>query len=119
MRQIRFALIAGAGVLGLCAFAVAWSIGNYASPQEAVANAHVGPVVAPTGGGVSSAAQAPAPVPTAAVTQVPVQSTPFPGVPNTNPGGQANPSGGTASQQQQALEQFLQQLQQRNKPPRH
>jgi hypothetical protein len=110
MRQIRTALIAGAGVLVLCAIAVAWSIGAYVAPQSAVATTHVGPVVAPAAGNSGGSSQ-PAPLPTTAVTQEPVQpqSSPFPGVPN-NAGPGAAPPAGDRTQDQAALARFLEQL---------
>lgn len=111
MRQVRLALVAGVGVLVLCAIAVAASLADYVS-HPAVAVAHVPPVIAtPIDGQQQSALDlAPAPLPTTPVTDMPPPTS----VPSRPVGsGQANTG---------ALSRFLQQLQElqqrRHRPPR-
>ena len=105
MRQVRFAILAGVGVVVLCFVAVAGSLMEYVSHPE-VANVHVPPViVTPTS---SPADQAPAAAPAPITTSVPVDASPS--TPTPQPVAAA-PSRVVA--QSSDLARLLQQFQQR------
>jgi len=102
MRQVRLALIAGAGVLVLCVIALAVSLADYTGHPE-VANAHVPPVVGPAQADATS--PDPSPVPTVPVT-ITSEPTPAPA---------AQPPDRTRTQL--TFAQLLQQLEQRRHKP--
>ncbi|HEY4025385.1 MAG TPA: hypothetical protein VGO86_03055 [Candidatus Dormibacteraeota bacterium] len=115
MTQVRLAIVAGAGVLALCAIALIGSLLDYVS-HPAVANVHVPPAIGtpvPGSGSQVVAAAAPAPV----ITTTPVDPSPAPPAPAPPSRAIAPvPGAGTPVPAAQSgdLARFLQQLRSRD-----
>lgn len=126
MRQFRIAVVVGVGILVLCGIALASTLMDYVSHPE-VANAHVAPVVVtPDQQATATTAAAPAPLPTTPVTSVPVQQQPFAQLPDAQQPAASAPKQSSSGQgpaasksQRDALDRFIQQLNQRRHRPPH
>jgi hypothetical protein len=117
MRQMRFAIAAGIGVLVLCGMAVASAVMDYTS-HPTVANAHVPPVVGTPVPASNAGGQAP--VAAAPVVIAPVQSPtadPLPSAPPPRPvAAPGRPGTGTGrSLTPDEIARLMQQLQQRRR----
>jgi len=103
MSQVRFAIVAGIGVLAICGVVLAASLVDYVSHPE-VANVHVAPVVAtptPSPAGETAAPAAPAPI----TTSVPVDT--------ASPSPSPTAAGSPSTQRSADLAKLLQQLRDR------
>src|SRR5215831_13377615 len=104
MRQLRLVILAGIGILALCAVALAASLMDYVN-HPTVAVAHVPPVIGPGAPDAVDPAQqgGPPPLPETPVTAVPVQQA----------ADQRTATAPAARQSQDAIAKLLQELQQR------
>jgi hypothetical protein len=106
MSQLRLVIVAGAGVLVLCAVALAGSLLDYVSHPE-VANVHVAPAVATPVTGPAAQPAAAAPPPPAPIATAPPPASP--------PAAQPRPAATAPTAQAGDLARFLQQVRDRHR----